>query len=150
MIGDLISRIDRLEQIVSNIVRVGTVSSLMPDKGIARVEIHDADGLVSYDLPILYPKTQDDKYYWMPDIGEHVVCVFLPSGFEQGFIIGSIYSQSDKVPVPDRDKAHIKFSDGTTIEYDRKIHKLEVNCVGEVVVKSATHIQTFAPRIDMN
>ncbi|MDW8136254.1 MAG: phage baseplate assembly protein V [Thermodesulfobacterium sp.] len=42
----------------------------------ARVQIEDADGVVTFWLPVLHHKTQNDKHYWLPDIGEEVVCAF--------------------------------------------------------------------------
>lgn len=150
MIHELEARVLRLEAMINQMVRVGTVSTIQPDAGTVTVSIPDADDLLSYTLPVLFAKTQDDKYYHMPDTGEHVLCVFLPLGLEQGFVLGAFYSQADPVPVSDPNKVHIKFKDGTTIEYDRKSGVLEIDCVNEVIVRAATHIQARAPRIDWN
>lgn len=60
----------------------------------------DRDDQVSYDLSILVPQTMKSKYYYMPDVGEKVICGFLANGPETGFIIGSMYSEVDK-PVPE-------------------------------------------------
>ena len=121
---ELERRIIELESRVNQMVRVGTVSSLDADAGTVRVLCPDDDGLVSYSLPVLVHKTQDDKHYFMPDVGEHVLCVFLPIGLVQGFVVGSFYSDKDTVPVSSPDKTHITFKDGTVLEYDRENHIL--------------------------
>lgn len=58
------------------------------------------------------------KHYWLPDIGETVLCAFLGNGMETGFILGSSYSDVDGVPVGDVSKKGIWFEDGTFIQYD--------------------------------
>ena len=60
----------------------------------------------------------------MPDVGEHVLCAFLPIGVEQGFVLGALFSRADATPVADQDKRHVEFEDGTWLQYDRKAHTL--------------------------
>lgn len=124
-----------MDPILKNLVRVGIVSSTNPAAGTARVAFEDKANVVSYDLPVLVRGSLQTKDYWMPDPGEQVVCLFLPSGNAQGFIIGSIYSAKDKPPVSNQNKRHIAFPDGTTIEYDRVTHSLLINAVGPVEVR---------------
>ena len=122
-----------LKSVVAQMVRVGVVSSVNEKNGTVRVEFGDADAkgkpLVSDELAVLFHKTLLDKFYCMPDKGEHVLCVFLPFGLRQGFVLGAIYSQADGVPVADKDVCHVKFRDGSWFEYHRGKHKL----VGHVV-----------------
>jgi len=118
---------DFLISTLKNIIRVGLVSSIDAEKCTAKVVFHEKDDLVSHDMPVIQRQTLKNKDYQMPDIGEHVLCLCLPNGLEQGFIIGSLYSKADVPPVINKDKRHIKFEDGTTIEYDRKSHTLTVN-----------------------
>ena len=111
-----------LESIVKNMVKVGIVESFNQNNATARVVFEDAN-LKSYDLPIMVKQTKDNKDYWVPDIDEPVICIFLPTGIESGFILGAYYNQKDKPPVIDQNKRTVKFKDGTIIEYDRKQHK---------------------------
>ncbi|WP_022850653.1 phage baseplate assembly protein V [Limisalsivibrio acetivorans] len=129
-------RIEELESLVKNIARPGRVTNIYPAKGTVRVEFAESYGLLSYELPVLVGKTQDDKHYHMPDIGEHVLCVFLPSGLEQGFVIGSFYSSVDTPPAATENKHHIRFSDGTWLEYDRASHHLRADVVGDVTIRN--------------
>jgi phage baseplate assembly protein V len=129
---DLEQRIKALEAVVNQMVRQGVVSSVNDGAATVRVKIPDADNTVSKELPVLFRKTQDNKDYDLPDVGEQVVCLFLPNGLEQGFVLGSPYSSVDMPPVSNRDKKHYAFSDGTWVEYDRKEHKLTGVIKGDV------------------
>lgn len=158
MWNELENRIKQLESIIMRSDRVGRVINVYPDKGTVRVEIADIDNVKSYELPVIFQKTSKDKYYCMPDIHEHVLVKFLPNGLEQGFVIGSFYSATDKTPVSDQNKTHVKMSDGSFFEYDRKSHELEINIKGKITIKatdeisihSDTHHITTAPKIDHN
>lgn len=79
---------------------MGIISSINRKKCTARVYFEDRDDQVSHDLGILVPQTMKSKYYYMPDVGEKVICGFLTNGEETGFILGSVYSEVDK-PVPE-------------------------------------------------
>lgn len=138
--------------------RVGKVVAVDPKTAKARVEIEDIDKVITYWLPVIMPKTQDDKFYWLPDIGELVLIGFLDYGIEQGFILGSIYNEKDTPPVSDQNKMHIKFKDGTVIEYDRANNTLLIDVKGSITIKasgnvnisSGTQMTLQAPRIDLN
>lgn len=146
----LMRRIDRLESRLQRLVRVGTVTASFPDRGTVRVNLPDADGVNSQELPVLYPKTLQDKAYGMPDIGEHVLCVFLPIGVEQGFVIGAIYSQADPVPVSSQDKTGIQFADGATFEYDRAANFLTIDVPGGAQLDFAGPVTLNAPQLNIN
>lgn len=125
---------------LKNIVRVGKVSSIQPEKCTARVVFEDLDDLTSYELPIIVRGSLETKEYWMPKPDEQVVCLFLPSGNAQGFIIGSFYSQKDTPPVQDPNKRHLSFSDGTCLEYDQKTSTLTINAKGPVKIIAAENV----------
>lgn len=146
-------------------IKVGKVVAVDEKNARVRVQLLDCDGMVTYWLQVAVPKSQNDKFYWVPDAGELVLCAFLEHGFEQGFVIGAVYNEKDTTPVQDKDKIHIKFQDGSYIEYDRKEHKLkadikgdidikatgraDVECQGQIYIKSATNITIQAPSINM-
>ncbi len=67
------------------IIRIGKVSSVDKIKITARVIFNDLNNLVSAPLPILGTPNK-----WLPEIGTFVVCVYLPNGESDGFIIGVI------------------------------------------------------------
>ncbi len=94
--------------------------------GRLRVVFTEFDQMLSYWLPVVVPKTQNDKAYWIPDVGEQVVCL-MDARDEDGVVLGAIYSQPDSTPVQSADKFHLGFKDGTTLEYDRAAHVLGLN-----------------------
>lgn len=147
---DIEQRVIALEAKVNQMVRVCKVSSIDPKAGTARVELPDSDGMESFDLPVLFHKTQDDKFYSMPDIGEQVVCVFLPIGLEQGFVIGSFYSKEDTVTSPSPDKARVDFSNGAFLEHDRDTGRLMISIEGDIDVTAKGNITIIGARIDLN
>ena len=71
-------------------------------------------------------KSQNDKSYHIPDIGEQVVC-FMDEHDEDGAVLGCIYSVADTTPVQSADKWHVKMKDNASFEYDRNLHALAVN-----------------------
>jgi phage baseplate assembly protein V len=97
------------------------------------VLFEDQDGMTSDWLPVMQKKTLQDKAYWMPDTGEHVVCL-MDDNAEFGVIIGAIYSDADTPPVSSKDKYHVRFNDGTTLEYDRAAHLLKADVKGDINV----------------
>jgi phage baseplate assembly protein V len=131
MLEEIIREVNDIRETLKQIVRVGTVKSIYPERGTVRVEFADIDGVITDELPLVFAKTLLDKYYFIPDIGEQVICVFLPYGIERGFVVGAIYSKKDTVPVKSQDKWHVVFNDGTFLEYDRKNHVLTGNVKGD-------------------
>jgi phage baseplate assembly protein V len=139
----------RLPHRESPAFRVGIVAAQDLAGARVRVNFPDRDNLLSWWLPIAAPKTQDDKFYWMPDLGEQVVCL-MDAHDENGAVLGAIYSQADATPVESADKFHATFKDGAVIEYDRAAHALTVtlpasgtinlNGPGAVTIQSATQI----------
>ena len=143
------AKIKELEQKINNLVRVGIVTNILADTGKVKVKFEETGNMLSYDLPVLFSKTQDDKFYFMPDIGEQVLCVFLPFGLEQGFILGSFYSSKDLPSVSDKNKSQIKFKDGTIIEYDREAKKLLIDCNGDISIK-CTNAEVKAEKVEID
>lgn len=116
-------------------MRFGFISALQPDTGKARVRFPE-DGIVSDWLPLIQPKTKGDKYYYMPDEGEHVACM-MDEHLESGVILGAIYSKANTPGAHQgKDIFSIEFSDGTFIKYDRGEGKLTLNCVGKIEIET--------------
>lgn len=136
--------IGALAAVLGNLFQIGKVTSVSDAAGTCRVVMPDADNMESFDLRVLQAKTHKDKQYIMPDVGEMVLCAFLPSGNEQGFVLGAYYSETDPVPVTTRDKWHARFKDGATIEYDRNTHVLSAVIPGDANIKTTGNISAIA------
>ena len=105
--------------------RIGIVSQQDPSSGRVRVRFPDRDQMNSYWLQVIVPKTRADKTFWMPDVGEQVVCL-MDEFDEAGGVLGAIYSTADPPPSQSPDKFQVIFRDGTVIEYDRAAHSLTI------------------------
>lgn len=131
-------------------IRVGKVVEVDEKTAKARVQIEDADAVISWWLPVVHQKTKDDKHYWLPDIGELVLCAFYEDDWDTGFIIGAIYNDKDRPPVQSINKFVIEFKDGTKIEYDRQSHKLHIAVKGDILIEADGNMTLKASRIDLN
>jgi phage baseplate assembly protein V len=108
-----------------NQLETGIVSAvrLAPTPRV-RVKFPDRGNLESYWLRVLSTNTQNNKDFWMPDVGEQVECL-LDEKFRNGIVLGSSYSSADVPPAGmTLDKRHTTFKDGATLEYDRALHVL--------------------------
>lgn len=104
--------------------RTGIVQAQDPATARVRVRFPDRDDVVSWWLPVIIPKSQGDKVYWLPDVGEQVV-VLMDEHDEYGAVVGAIFSEIDAPPSGmTEDKFHVTFRDGTAVEYDRAAHAL--------------------------
>lgn len=106
--------------------KVGLVSAQDVATGRVRVTFPDRDQMQSWWLGVCVPKSQNDKAYWMPDLGEQVVCL-MDQHFEDGAVLGSIYSTVDSPPPGmTADKLHWTAKDGASFDYDRAAHALAI------------------------
>lgn len=78
-----------LETLLRQTIRVGVVSDIDDGDVTARVTFDDQDNVTSAKLSVIVKNTDKNADYWMPDIGEQVLCIFHPAGPQQGFILGS-------------------------------------------------------------
>src|SRR5207245_775026 len=105
--------------------RIGIVKSQDAQNARVRVTFPDRSQMESWWLSVVMPKSQNDKAYWIPDVGEQVVCL-MDEHDEDGAVLGSIYSSVDAPPVSSADKWHVTMKDGATFEYDRSSHAFAV------------------------
>lgn len=138
--------------------RFGLVSDYDPKRHMARIQFPDKGDLVSAWLPVAIPNSQKNKDECHLDINEHVYCLMMGNGLETGIVLCSIYDDKNQPPTGDADIRKVTFEDGTEIFYDRKNHKLDINCVGEInihadkniTVDAGGNMKFTAERIDLN
>jgi len=106
--------------------RVGIVQAQDAAGCRVRVTFPDRDQMQSWWLPVMVLKSQSDKGYFLPDIGEQVVCL-MDEFDEDGAVLGAIYSTVDTPPPGmTADKLHWSAKDGAAFEYDRSQHALAI------------------------
>ncbi|EII0823320.1 phage baseplate assembly protein V [Salmonella enterica] len=129
--------------------QVGTVSAVDADKVQARVRLPECDNLRTNWLNVLQRNTQDNKDYWLPDVGEQVE-VLLDANGEDGVILGAVYSDVDKPPFSDKNVRGMKYADGAEFSYNRATHTLTVKGgIERVVIKVAVGITLKGKTIDL-
>jgi len=118
-------------------LKFGIVTNINPTLAQARVQFAD-DDVLSYWLPILQQKTQKDKFYAIPDIGEHVACL-MDENSEEGVILGAIYSALDDTPANSKNQLMIKFEDESFIKFDKETGILTLKFSGIDVISDINH-----------
>lgn len=142
---------EQLTNALSHAIRVGYVTARQPEKHRVQVQCKDTvtAPLTTDWLLVLTPRASKDMQYDLPDIGDQVLCLFLPIGLEQGFVLGSMYGKQEP-PVKDAEKFHRKFADGTIIEYDRKEHHLEIYSVGTITIRAEGEVLIKGKPVNIN
>ena len=115
-----------LEDYLCNFIKVGTVCATDPVAHTVKVVYPEDDNTESHELRVLVPNTYDNADYAMPDLNEDVVCLFLPCGSVEGFVLGSFFTGEVKPPSDSQDIRMVRFKDGTTITYDRAAHTYDI------------------------
>lgn len=112
-----------------------------------RVRLDEQDGLETYWLAVPQRHTQGSQSRpLLPELDEQVAVLLDDEGVN-GVYLGGIYSSAEPPPVLDQDSHYVRFSDGTSVTYDRQAHQLLVDCVGTVTVNTAgaTTIEAGGP-----
>lgn len=108
------------------LLKVGEVCEVLPEKHMCRVVFPCEGNNTSYELFVLCRNSLKNKDYNMPDVGEDVLCIFMPDGSEDGFILGSYYAENLEKCSISQDERKVKFSDDTTVTYNRSSHSLDI------------------------
>lgn len=109
----------------SGAFRNGIVQSQRFNPPAVRVTFPDKSNINSYWLNIISRGSQDDKDFWIPDVGEQV-CVIMDNNDENGAVIGTLWSTADTISGMNADLRYFQFKDGTIVKYDRSSHQMNV------------------------
>ena len=129
--------------------RIGIVSKVSPVSGEARVVFDDLDGLETDELPVLFAKTLQDRYFAMPDVGEHVACL-MDERFETGVILGAVYDDTNLPPEGNQDRDYIRWGNGAFVEHDRKTGRITINTPNDVEITAANTVSVKATRVTID
>ena len=137
----------RLNHQVSNLIHRGLVISVDLENALATVQVGEVQ---TAPLPWLTARAGGDVTWWAPEAGEHVAILCPGGSLSQGVIIGSLYSGSKPAPSQSADQNVTKYSDGTTITYDRAAHAFTVQAVGAVTINIQGNATVTAQAVTMN
>ncbi len=131
---------------MGELIKPGIVSSVDPATCSARVIFPDRDEMVSADLPILQRNCGKNQDFSLPDVGDNVLCLFLGTGTEDGFILGSFFNEKKKSTLNDPNVRGVIFSDGTRVVYDREKKLLNIEAAGKISVKTKEEISVISEK----
>ena len=137
----------RLNQQVSNLIHRGLVVSVDLQNAVATVQVGEVQTAA---LPWLTTRAGGDITWWAPEAGEHVAILCPGGSLSQGVIIGSLYSGSKPAPSNSADQHVTKYSDGTTITYDRAAHTFTVQAAGAVTINIQGNTRVTAQAVTVN
>ena len=139
---------------IKRLIRVGTVSSVNAEAGTVRVSFAAQDEMVTYELPVITRGSKSNKDYWLPDVDEQVLCLFLPNvsgrGVCEGFVLGTFYSSVDAPTEGSVDVHAFKFGDGSVSKHDRNSGKLTINATGDIDIIAGGKITINGQTIYLN
>jgi phage baseplate assembly protein V len=129
-----------VERALRGMVRTGTVSAVYPKTDTVRVVFDDKDNTTSPELHVLHRFSGKNKDYWMPDLGDQVLCIFNNNdkNFSTGWVLGSYFTERQPPQVASADIMRIDFADGSYIEVNRAAGSLQVNFTGPVTINGST------------
>jgi phage baseplate assembly protein V len=111
----------------NDVIRVGRVTAVYEERHTVTVEFKDrGDGIVTKELPVGVSLSRKNHAYHLPDVGEHVVCVFYGNGLSEGAVLCAIYDTKNAPPCQDRDRYYIEFEGGAHILVDRKERFIQI------------------------
>lgn len=130
-------------------LRFGFVTALDESGCRVRVQFPDLDGLESYWLPVLRPKTHRDKYYCLPDVGEQVACLLDGAG-EEGVVLGAVFGERDPSQGGGPEVLSIVFGNGDVLRHDRADGSWFMQCAGPVTVEAGGPVVVKAPSVTLD
>lgn len=128
---------------LSMVIRVGEVTATNPAAHKVTVTHDDDDGQTSGELPVIVPNTLANRDHALPDVGEDVLCIYLPTGTEEGFVIGSFYAGNVQNPESSQDVRATTYKDDTRFAYDRSKHEWTID-------NEDTHVKLNRDQISMD
>lgn len=129
-------------------LKFGLISEINFEDGTARVAFNDED-FVSAPLKIAVIKTKDMKFFCPFSIDEHVYCV-MDENLEYGVIAGAVYDDKNKAEANKDYEINFQFSDGSSINYNRKNSTLKLEVNGGINISANEVNITAVDKIEIN
>ncbi len=119
-LADIKTKLSDVLSMLRKLVCIGEVSKV--DAQLRRVKV-TFPGLrypESDWLPVLGMRSKSVSISCNLEVGEQVLCLFIPSGsMMSGYVLGSMANKFAKPYIANVDKFGVQFKDGTLLEYDQ-------------------------------
>jgi len=134
-----------IDAVFSQLIQVGRVSEMAEDGSRYKVAFDGDDGeYLSGWLQVLTQRAGDDVATWNYDVGEQVLVLAMAPNLAVGVIVGALY-QASSAPVSTDANIHTtKYKDGTEVSYNRDMHELTINAVGDISVNAVGDVNVNA------
>lgn len=131
-------------RLLSNICSFGTIVETKSADGLALARVKIDDRVTDF-FPVVSKSNSFKKHYVPLRVGEQVA-VFCPLGEANiGFILTSIFNKGSKEPVGSSNTREVvTYEDGTTFFYDTQSKELNIDCVGDVKIKTGGNVSIEA------
>ena len=131
-------------RLISNLCSFGTIVETKSANGLALAKVKIDDRVTDF-FPIASKSNSFKKHYIPVRVGEQVT-VFCPFGEANiGFILTSIFNKGSKEPTSSSDTREVvTYEDGTTFFYDTQSKELNIDCVGDVKIKTGGNVSIEA------
>lgn len=125
---------------VTNLIRVGEVSSTNPARGTVRVAFRDRDDQVSAELPVIV----QNGAYWIPRVNDRVLCVFLGDRLGTGYVLGTFYNAAQAPPATNPALSGVWLEDGSHVYFDRAAGVLRIHASGGVEITGGLTVDSLS------
>lgn len=123
--------------------RRGLVTEVDAATARVRVQLPDADGVVTDWLPVVAPVALGARFYGLPRVGSQVV-VLLDEHLEDGVVVGAIYSKADPAPISAPRTLYLELEDGTKITLDPEASLVRVETPGQLQAQAGGNVTVQA------
>jgi phage baseplate assembly protein V len=120
-----------------NTQRCGQVFAVDYEHARVMVDFDELDSPSDW-LPVLQRGAGDVLDYWLPAIGEHVVCIFYSDGTEEGVVLGSYYPLPSPPPDFGSGLYYTIFPDGSSIRWEQGL--LTITAAASVMIDGDTTV----------
>ncbi|MEK4247095.1 hypothetical protein MKZ20_17500 [Psychrobacillus sp. FSL K6-2684] len=117
-----------------NLIRVGEVDGINEAEGTIRVTFPDRDDMIAEDIALFRSEQ------WFPEVGESVVCLFLPNGIQQGFCLGPYFNDEHPPYIPNKNMYVKRFNDGLELQYDLLNKSLIISAENPITINGESII----------
>ncbi len=135
-VEQLAARLTVVEEQVNQLLVRALVTQVDGETYRVKVKFPAQDDVESDWLQVLTVKSQQDKYYALPDIDDQVMVLNLPGAQDVGYVLGTFYSLPNPPPVgaDSPDITMVNWGEGTFFKHDRASGDVEMHVAGKLTL----------------